>query len=78
MKKVANDCKAAAMKLFTPNTNPCLFLLTHLAISELGYEIIKINVISFRNTKYNKKRTSKSERSDKFMDTESKVYQESK
>jgi len=47
MKKVANDCKAAAMKLFTPNTNPCLFLLTHLAISELGYEIIKINVISF-------------------------------
>lgn len=35
MKKVANDCKTAASKLLTPNTNPCLSLLTQLAISEL-------------------------------------------
>lgn len=40
MKSVANDCKAAANKLLTPNTNPCLSLLTHLAISELLNKIL--------------------------------------
>lgn len=35
MKNVAIDCKVAANKLFTPNTNPWLSLLTHFAISEL-------------------------------------------
>lgn len=35
MTNVANDCKITDNKLFTPNTNPCLSCLTHLAISEL-------------------------------------------
>jgi len=41
MKNVANDCKVAANKLLTPNTNPWLSLLTHFAISELYDKIIK-------------------------------------
>lgn len=50
MKNVANDCKVAANKLLTPNTNPWLSLLTHLAISELYYTIIIL--IWFFNVKF--------------------------
>jgi len=42
IKKVANDCKTAANKLLTPNTKPCLSLLTNLAISELYYKNINV------------------------------------
>lgn len=48
MENVANDCNKTAMKLFIPNTKPCLFLLTHLAISELGYKI-KLNKWYFKH-----------------------------
>lgn len=39
IKNVVSDCKTTANKLFIPNTNPCLSLLTHFANSELYHKI---------------------------------------